>query len=429
MEITMTKYRLWLLALLLLAAPLAARDKSRARARSYDWPQWRGVQRDAISRETGLLQEWPEKGPPLAWKATGLGAGYSEVSVARSRIFTMGERRNPDKPQKPVETFVIALDETTGKEQWAARIGDRYGDGGPRSTPTVDGDRVYALSPHGDLLCLDFAAGKPRWSKNLPKDFGGQVGGWHYSESVLIDGDRLICTPGGKDATLVALDKKTGKTVWKAKVPDGGDRAEYSSVVIAKVGDEKQYIQFLGRGVVGIKAEDGTFLWRYDHPANGTANCSTPVYHDGRVFAASAYGRGGGLARLTRDGDDTTAKEVYFLKEIQNHHGGLVLVNGYLYGEGGGRLYCIDFKSGKVMWQEPRPGKGSIAYADGRLYYRNEGGPMTLVEANPKKYVERGRFDQPQGGSGPSWAHPVIANGKLYLRHGDVLFCYDVKQR
>jgi outer membrane protein assembly factor BamB len=415
-----------LLCAVLLAALAAAGDPG-LWAGSFDSPQWRGAHRDATSPETGLLQEWPKQGPPLVWKATGLGDGYSEVSVAGGRIFTMGQRPNPDKPKKPVETFVIARDEADGKELWATRTGDQYADG-PRSTPTVDGDRVYALDPHGNLLCLEAATGKVSWRKNLPKDFGGDVGGWHYSESVLIDGDRLICTPGGKAATLVALDKKSGDTVWKCQVPKNGDRAEYSSVVPADVAGQKQYIQFLHGGVVGVNASDGTFLWRYDHPANITANCSTPVYQDGCVFAASAYSQGGGLARLTRNGDQTTAKEVYFLKKMQNHHGGMVLVDGYLYGEGGGQLYCVDFKSGEVMWNEGRPGKGSIAYADGRLYYRGEGGPVTLVEANPKKYVERGRFETPKGGGGPAWAHPVLANGRLYLRHGDVLFCYDLKQ-
>lgn len=418
----MTHPRPWLLATALLAA-LALPG-----LRAHDSPQWRGVHRNAIFPETNLLQAWPKEGPPLAWKATGLGEGYAEVSVAGGRIFTMGDRPNTDKPKKTVETFVIALDEGTGKEIWATRIGERSGDGGPRSTPTVDGDRVYALSPHGDLLCADAATGKPQWRKNLVKDFGGRVGGWRYCESVLIDGDRLVCTPGGKEATIVALDKKTGDTVWKSAVPKDGDQAEYSSVVVADVDGQKQYVQFLHRGVVGVKAEDGAFLWRYDHPANGTANCSTPVYDDGRVFAASAYGQGGGLARLTRDGDETTAKEAYFLKQMQNHHGGLVLVDGYLYGEGGGRLYCVDFKTGKVKWDEGRPGKGSVAYADGRLYYRSEGGPMTLVEANPEKYVERGRFDPPKG-KGPAWPHPVLANGKLYVRHADLLLCYDVERR
>jgi outer membrane protein assembly factor BamB len=418
----------WFLAPFLLVVPLAAVDRAGPTARAEDWPQWRGVHRDAISSDTSLLKEWPKEGPPLVWKATGLGDGYSEVSVAAGRVFTMGERRDPQKPDGPIEIFVIALDEATGKERWATRIGAHHGDGGPRSSPTVDGDRLYALSPHGDLLCMDIATGKPRWGKNLPKDFAGQVGGWHYCESVLIDGDRLICTPGGKEATLLALDKMTGATVWKAKVPKEGERADYSSVIIANVNGQKQYLQFLGRGVVGIKAEDGAFLWRYDHPANETANCSTPVYHDGCVFAASGYGKGGGLARLPTSADKTDAEEVYFVKEMQNHHGGMVLVDGYLYGEGRGQLYCIDFKSGEVMWHEGRPGKGSIAYGDGRLFYRNEDGPITLVEANPKKYVERGRFEPPARGSGPCWPHPVLANGKLYLRHADLLFCYDVKQ-
>jgi outer membrane protein assembly factor BamB len=411
-----------LLAPLLLAAPALW-------AGPFDWPQWRGARRDGHSAETGLLKDWPKKGPPLAWKATGLGDGYAGVSVADGRIFTMGERRlDPSKPDGPVETLVIALEEPTGKELWAIRIGERHGDGGPRCTPTVDGDRVYALAPHGEMLCLEAATGKTVWGKNLRKDFGGHVGGWAYCESVLIDGDRLVCTPGGKDATLVALDKKTGETVWKARVPGGGNRAEYSSVIIADVGGQKQYVQFLSGGVVGVKADGGEYLWRYEHPANGTANCSTPVYHDGCVFAASAYGNGGGLARLRRDGDKTTAEEVYFVRQMQNHHGGMVLVNGYLYGEGDGRLTCLDFKTGEVMWREGRPGKGSIAYADGCLYYRNEGGPITLVEANPKKYVEHGRFETPPGGRGPAWPHPVLANGKLYIRHADVLFCYDVKQ-
>jgi outer membrane protein assembly factor BamB len=399
-----------------------------APASSQDWPQWRGVHRDAHSAETGLLKQWPKDGPPLLWTIKGLGAGYSEVSVAGGRIYTMGERRDPQRASGEVETFVIALDEAGGKEVWATRIGRRHGDGGPRSSPTVDGDSVYALSPEGDLLCMDSATGKPHWSKNFHKDFAGQVGGWAYCESVLIDGDRLICTPGGSEATLVALDKHNGAVVWKAKVPEGGDRAEYSSIVIMNLDGQKQYVQFLGRGVAGIRADDGKFLWRYAHPANGTANCSTPVVDHDDVFAASAYGTGGGLARLTRNGDRTSAEEAYFVKEMQNHHGGMVLVNGYLYGEGGGRLCCIDFKSGKVLWREGRPGKGSIAYADGRLYYRNEGGAMMLVDATPTKYVEHGRFEPRERGEGPCWPHPLIANGKLYLRHADLLACYDVKQ-
>ena len=406
-------------ALLLLAAACVA-------ARAADWPQWRGPHRDGHSAETGLLKQWPKDGPPLVWKATKLGDGYASVSVAGGRVFTMGDRKAANRPKK--EQYVIALDGRTGKELWAARVGEPWGDGGPRCTPTVDGGLVYALGPHGDLVCLEAGTGMERWRKNLPKDFAGKMmSGWGYSESPLVDGDQLVCTPGGKDATLVALNKKTGATIWRARVPEG-DGAAYSSVIPANVGGKQEYIQFLGRGVVGVAAKDGAFLWRYDKPANGTANCSTPVYHDGAVFAASAYGTGGGLARLGRDGDATQAREAYFTKHMQNHHGGMVLVDGYLYGSDEGQLCCLDFKTGKVMWEDHHPGKGSVIYADGRLYYRNEGGPIVLVEANPHKYVEHGRFDQPARSAASAWPYPAVANGKLYIRDGDVLLCFDVKQ-
>jgi prepilin-type processing-associated H-X9-DG protein len=411
---------LFLAAGLALAAPIGkVKDK-----KPYDWPQWQGLERTAVSREKGLLPGWPKKGPELAWKATGLGAGFSTPSIAGDRIFTMGNRGRTE--------YVIALSEKDGKELWATEVGPvRAGGGGypgPRCTPTVDGASLYALGLNGDLVCLEVAKGKERWRKNLVKDFAGQVGGWGYSESPLVDGDKVICTPGGKKATLVALNKKDGETIWTAQVPQG-DGAHYSSVIAANVGKQRQYIQFLRGGVVGVAAADGEFLWRYNHPANGTANCSTPIYHDGHVFAASSYGVGGGLVKLTKDGNKVKAEEVYFTKHMKNHHGGIVLLNGYLYGSNEGVLACLDFKTGEVMWEDRHPGKGSIAYADGRLYYRNEGGPIVLVEANPKKYVEKGRFNQPDRSRMPAWPHPVIANGKLYIRDQDILLCYNVKKQ
>jgi outer membrane protein assembly factor BamB len=412
----------WCWALVLGAAACLQAADTRQGA---DWPQWRGPHRDAVSADTGLLRQWPKKGPPLVWKATGLGRAYSSVSVAGGRIFTMGDR--PGRAgSRGGEDFVIALNEADGKELWATRLADAWSDG-PRCTPTVDHERVYALAPQGSLVCLEAESGKEIWRKHLVNDFRGQVGGWAYCESPLVDGDKLVCTPGGKDATLIALNKKTGETIWQAKVPEG-DAAGYSSIVVADLEGEREYIQFLGGGVVGVSAKDGTFLWRYNAPANGTANCSTPVYHDHLVFAASAYGTGGGLARLTRRGNHVKAEQVYFAKDMQNHHGGMLLVDGYLYGEGGGRLFCLDFKTGKVMWESGKPGKGSIAYADGHLYYRNEGGPITLVEAKPDKYVEAGRFDQPHRSGVSAWPHPAIAHGKLYIRDQDVLLCFDVTE-
>lgn len=412
-----------LLGLVLLAPALALAAPAPTRTNRFDWPQWQGPARTAVSQEKGLLQDWPKGGPPLAWQVTGLGKGYSTPTVAAGRIFSMGNR---DKTE-----YVMAFAEKDGKELWAVALGSVRASGsgypGPRCSPTVDGERVYALGLNGDLLCLKVENGEEIWRKDLRKDFKGQPGGWGYSESPLIDGDKLLCTPGGKDATLVALDKKTGELLWKGKVPEG-DGAHYSSIIAVNLGGKRQYVQFLGGGVVGLSA-DGEFLWRYNHPANGTANCSTPLFADNCVFAASDYGTGGGLVRLTAAGDKVQAKEVYFTKEMRNHHGGMVLIDGYLYGANGGQLTCLDFKTGEVAWSSGKAGKGSIAAADGRLYYRNEGGPIMLIEINPKKYVEHGRFRPAKTSRAPAWPHPVLANGKLYIRDQDMLFCYDVKPR
>lgn len=322
------------------------------------------------------------------------------------------------------------LDEKTGEEVWSVKIADankRVGySEGPRCTPTVDGERLYVLGLGADLVCLKTANGEEVWRKNLRKDFNGDVGGWGYSESPLIDGNKLLCTPGGKKSTLIALDKLTGESIWTGVVPQG-DQAHYSSIIAADVDGQRQYIQFLPGGVVGLSG-DGKFLWRYDRPHNGTANCSTPLYREGHVFAASSYGTGGGLVKLTRSGNEVKAEEVYFTKNMKNHHGGMVLLGDYLYGSDEGKLTCLEFKTGKVQWAENKAGKGSIAYADDRLYYRNEGGPVILVEANPKKYVEHGRFSPPSTGK-PAWPHPVLANGKLYIRDQQYLYCYDVKQK
>jgi outer membrane protein assembly factor BamB len=395
---------------------------SRSLAGPHDWPQWQGIDRTAVSREKGLLQEWPKDGPTMLWKAEGIGESYCTPTVASGRIFVMGNRERKE--------CVIALSEKDGKELWSYNVGDvRHNGGGyagPRCSPTVDENRLYALGLNGDLVCLDTASGKLLWRKDLVKDFKGGPGGWGYSESPLVDGDKLLCTPGGRTATLVALDKKTGETIWKGPVPQG-DGAHYSSIIAASVEGQRQYIQFLSGGVVGL-SDEGKFLWRYDQPHNGTANCSTPIYHNGHVFAASGYGTGGGLAKLIKNGDKWEAKQVYFTKDMKNHHGGMVLVDGKLYGSNEGELVCLDFMSGEVLWRERQPGKGSISCADGRLYYRNEGGPMFLVEANEKKYVKCGQFSPPRSGA-PAWPHPVIANGRLYIQDQDKLMCYDVKQR
>jgi outer membrane protein assembly factor BamB len=395
--------------------------------RAFDWPQWQGPDRNAISHETGLLKKWPKDGPKLVWKVEKLGGGYSGPSVSARRVFGMSFRA-PDE-------VVWALDEATGKELWSTRIAEAkrarmpQGGEGSRCTPTVDGNLLYALGENGDLVCLETATGKERWHKNLVSDFGGNMPDWGYSESPLVDGEKVIVTPGGSDATLMALDKKTGETLWKAPVPESG-RAHYSSVIAADVDGQREYIQFLQKGVVGVSAKDGSMLWHFEAAANRVSNISTPIYSDHFVFAASAYGTGGALAKI--DGG-SKAEVVYATKKMKNHHGGIILVDGYLYGANGGNgetpsLVCLDFKTGNVMWEEQKAGKGSLAYADGCLYYRDENGPILLIEANPQKYVELSRFNQPERSKAKAWPHPVLANGKLYLRDQNVLFCYDVKQ-
>ena len=554
-----------------------------ARSGQFDWPQWQGPNRDARSKETGLLAEWPKEGPPLAWKIKGLGGGDSTPSVAAGRIYGMSHRGGDE--------FVWALAEKDGKEVWAVRIAPALlqnwpqSKEGPACTPTVDGDRLYVMGLAGNVACLQVADGKVLWQRNLMADFGGRSPMWSYRESPLVDGDKVICTPGGEEVTMVALNKLTGETIWKSKVPDraagaapgdggqnrggfGGNRpsametnpllstldqdhnkelssgeianapaelvkldkdqdgkisedevrpggggggnqgdrpqrrrgpgimrmikansaldadesgaieeaeirnavaalqkldtnkdgklteeeagmkfmgpqntgAGYSSAIAIDSGGQRQYVQFLAMTVAGVSAADGKLLWRYDKPANGMRiNISTPIYQDGQIFGASAYGAGGGLARLPKNaGAGLGAEEVWFSKSMENHHGGVILHDGALFGanggNGGGYLACLDFQTGEVLWTEAdrekrRVTKGSVAFADGRIYYRTEEGPIVLIEPSRKEYVERGRFEQPERTDQPAWSHPVIANGKLYIRDQDTLFCYDVKAK
>ena len=541
----------------------------------FDWPQWQGPDRTAHSKETGLLQEWPKDGPPLAWKVKGLGGGDSTPSIAAGRIYGMSHRG--------ADEFVWALSEKDGKEIWAVRIAPAFTTSwpqskeGPSATPTVDGDRLYVMGLAGNVACLQASDGKVIWQRNLVADFGGRSPMWSFRESPLVDGEKVICTPGGEETTMVALSKLNGETIWKSFVPDragggqsqnrgpggGGsgamqnkpvlsaldkdhnkeisaeelaaasavrleldknkdgklsedevspqrgdsqgnrprprrgpgimrmmkalsaldadengviDEAEiknavaalkkldvnhdgklteeevgmkymgpqntgaaYSSAIAIDFGGQRQYIQLLAMTVAGVSAADGKLLWRYDKPANGMRiNISTPIYHDGHVFATSAYGAGGGLARLTRNAaGEFAAEEVWFSKSMENHHGGVILHDGALFGanggNGGGYLACLDFKTGEVLWNERdsdkrRVTKGSVAFADGRIYYRTEEGPIVLIEPSRKEYLERGRFNQPERTDKPAWAHPVIANGKLYIRDQDTLFCYGVKE-
>jgi len=639
----------WLLALISIGVAFFATDTILA----ADWPQWQGPDRNAISQELGLMQEWPEEGPSLVWRIDKLGGGDSAPAIADGRILLMANRGD--------EEVVWALSEKDGSEIWVTPLGPAFqqrasqGREGPGCTPTVDGERLYVEGLGGNVACLQVRDGKIIWQISMTEEFGGRAPMWSYRESPLIDGDKVICTPGGEDATLVALDKLTGKTVWKGRVPSGSDAgsaapggrpsgsgstaggtgrgpggtgasgggsaivvagtkdpdlftyerygmrafsckipngkyiaklyfaetyegitgpgqrvfsfnvqghefkdfdvwvkaggfrrayieavpvevtngefridftpkvenpaikaieivpqagaassaatvrikagmstpftdssgqvwqpdtgfeggsmsrgggfggrggfgggrggfgggrggfggggsgATYSSVIAIDFEGQRQYVQLISNALLGFAASDGKFLWRYDKPANRMGiNCSTAIYHDGHVFAASAYGAGGGLVKLSKDADGAVkAEEVYATTDMENHHGGMILLDGYLYGANGGNsggaLACLDFKTGKVMWDQRenagRRAKGSLAFADGRLYYRMENGTMVLIEPSSKQYIERGRFEQPDRSRLPAWAHPVIANGRLYIRDQDILFCYDVKAK
>jgi outer membrane protein assembly factor BamB len=398
-------------------------------AAAADWPQWRGPGRDGISRETGLLKTWPEEGPKLVWNIDNLGNGYSTPSVVGDRIYLMSNQGDENE-------FVQALSTKDGAEVWKVRVGKvgpntpRNNYPGARSTPTVDGDILIALGSDGDLACLERFSGNIRWQKNLRTDFGGKPGQWAYAESPLIDGNMVVCTPGGDEATLVALDKRTGDVIWKSPVP-GGDEAAYASAIVVQTDGVKQYVQFLQNGLVGVDAKTGKFLWRYDKTAKGSpANIPSPIEHDGLVYSASGRA-GGGLAKIKPTAEGFTAEEVYFSQTLPKAIGGVVLVEGHLYGTSGG-LMCVDFKTGDVKWEERGVGAGGILYADGRLYVHGENNrQVALVEATPAAYREHGRFTPPGEPQRPdkakAWAYPVVANGRLYIRDQNMLWCYDVR--
>jgi outer membrane protein assembly factor BamB len=386
-----------------------------ALALAADWPQWRGVNRDGKSEETGLLKKWPEGGPAQLWKTGGLGEGYSSMTVAGGRIYTQGQRGG--------KQWVIALDESTGRKAWEYENGgtfeERRGDG-PRSMPTVEGDKLWAFSAAGNLVCLDAKSGRKIWAMDVTREFGGSVPHWGYSESPLIDGEKLILAAGGGGASVVALNKNTGKTIWKSQ----GDPAHYASAIVANVGGVRQVLTMTSRAAMGLRADNGELLWRYNKVINRTANVATPVYRDGKVFYSTAYGTGCALLDIGAKG----AQEVYFNTEMMNHHATSILLGDHLYGFSNNILTAMKFQTGEVAWKDRSVGKGALILADGLFYAFSEGGVMALVEPSPAAYKEISRFSIAKGDR-PTWSHPVVANGKLLLRDQDSLTAYNIRQR
>ncbi len=399
-------------------------------ASAANWPQWRGPNRDGISKETGLLQEWPAEGPKLLWQQSQVGDGYSTPAVVGDRLYLISNKGLEDE-------FVQARSVKDGQQIWSTHIG-KVGNPnqkppypGARSTPTIDGNVLYALGSDGDLACLDTEKGKIVWQKSLRTDFGGKPGVWAYAESPLVDGNVVVVTPGGADATIIALNKQNGEIVRKYPVPDG-DAAGYSSIIIVNAAGVKQYVQFLAKGVVGVDANTGKFLWRYDHTTgHSPANIATPVEQAGYIYTGTHY-TGGGAVKLSADAGGVKADEVYFDKKLITAIGGAVLIGDYLYGTNQTLFLCLNFKTGEVKWQKERTMcPSSLCYADGKLFAHGETtGDVALIEATPDGYKEHGHFSPPnlpEQRQGKAWSYPVVADGRLYIQDWGMLWCYDVK--
>ena len=427
---------LWILLADQATSPVRGENQAKAtspdlavvEAQNGDWSRWRGPLGDGVSQETNLLPAWPADGPPLAWKSKGLGKGYASVSVAHGKIYTMGDVKG--------KSHLICLDAAQGDVDWSVP----FGKGHPNCTPTVDGDLIFALSRDGVIACVD-SKGQKKWSKDFVGDMDGKVPQWGYSESPLIDGEHLICTPGSSKHFVVALNKLTGELIWstpagKLSKNRGHGGAGYSSVVISNACDVKQYVTLTGSGVVGVNATDGKLLWDYDHVANKTACIPTPLVKDHFIFCSSGYGDGGtALLELTKSDTGFQAKEVYYFaaKQLQNHHGGMIRLGDAVFmghGHNNGFPVCVNLANGKDNWRQGRgPGgeSAAIAYADGHLYFRYQDGVMALIEANPKEYKVTGEFKLPIINE-KSWPHPVIAGGKLYLRDQNDLMVFDIQK-
>jgi len=389
-------------------------------AAGQDWPQFRGPNRDDISSETGLLKSWPRTGPKLLWTAKNMGVGYGTVSVAGGLIYTAGD--------VGANAVVTALD-LSGQIKWQTPFGRAYKNNrgnGPRATPTVDSGKVYAFSGQGDVACLDAKSGKKIWSFNMLRKFDGKNTTWGVAESLLVDGNNVICCPG-RNTTMVALDKNTGETVWKCK--GIGEVTGYASPILFEYKGLRQIVTMTGKSAIGVNADTGELLWRFPRATKYQANIATPIYHDGHVFFDSGYGFGGELLKLDVKGKKASVEQVW-RTDVDNHHGGVVLVDGYLYATRSKRDWsCLDFKTGEEKYRERGIGKGSVTVADGMLYCLNERGTVGLVKATPDAHKVISRFRIPKGGKGPTWAHPVVCGGRLYVRHGDLLFAYDIKAK
>lgn len=383
------------------------------------WPRFLGPTGDGISTDTGLLREWPDQGPRLLWTARGIGEGYSSVSLADGRILTAGNIGR--------QTVITAMD-TRGHILWQTPNGPAWTGSypGTRGTPTIDGDRIYHQNPHGDIVCLLAEDGSVQWTANVLERFGSENIRWALAESLLIDGPHVISTPCGPNTAVVALDKMTGQTVWQSESADG-DLAGYASPALIEYQGRRMILTMTALAFIGVDADEGKLLWRWPHRASYDINVLTPVFHDGRVFISSGYGTGSQMLRLVVDGDQTAVEPLWSHRQFDNHQDGVVLIDGYLYGSSHrGTWFCLDWETGAEQYRDRGIGKGSVTYADGLLFMLSERSRVGLAECTPEAYRLVSEFRLPDQGDGPSWAYPVVCGGRLYIRHGNFLYCYDV---
>jgi outer membrane protein assembly factor BamB len=402
-------------------------------ARAGDWPQWRGPERDGIAADEQIRTDWSTNPPKLLWMVDGMGQGYASVSIVHGRLYTTGNRGSVQA--------VTCVDASTGKELWSKPISERspkHSYPGSRCTPTIDGDRLYAIASDGRIVAMKTSDGTVAWSHEFDKYGGKLMSGWGFSESPLVDADRVLFTPGGPQAMIVAVNKVTGREIWRSNVPNlgnnGKDGAGYSSIVVSEGAGVKQYVQLTGRGVIGVRATDGKFLWGYNKVANGTANIPTPLVSGDHVFVSTGYNTGAALLHLQKSGGGIKAEEKYFLSgnEFQNHHGGMILKGDHVYAghqHKAGFPVCLELKTGKIVWGGRLRGAGSgsaaLTCVGDNLIYRYENGVVAAVAAYPGEYRLLGTFT-PEYQEKESWSHPVVVDGKLYLREQDKLMCYDV---
>ena len=410
----------------LLAGPAAT--LAQLPAKQHDWAEFHGPRRDNKSLDTHLAKCWPDGGPKLIWKARGIGNGWAGVSIASGRLYTAGAIDG--------KTAITSLD-LAGKRIWqvttAAVFKGSFSDA--RGTPTIAGGRLYHINGSGYAVCLDAATGKRIWAVDTIDRFDGRLSLWGVSESLLVVGRRVICTPGGRKVALAAIDKDTGKTIWTCT--GLGDKAAYVTPILVARGGLRQVVTIMANFAVGVSLETGRLLWKYPHKLPYEANCVTPVYVSGKLVLSGTWGRGATLLKLNVRDKACGVKELWRSKALDNEHGGIIVVDGYIYGQADGnhknrRMTCLDLKTVKAMWFTPRlAGKrtSTLSFADGMFYVMTDQGEVALVRPNPKRLEVVSSFNLPKGGKGPAWAHLVICNGRLYIRHGEFLYVYDVRDK